>query len=197
MKRWILVLLLLIGGSLLFANGLRIGTSLTAEFLERPDVEAFKIAIDDPTNLVPGLYWEVAGRNLGFGMTYLVDVEKGDIAVDPFTGVFLDWIATADLRYHILGSEVLLDPFVEAGFGAAGRSDMTDYEKAGAGENDYTPTNLSLFGQVGGGLALKLSLLQLGAKFDWRFWNAAVPGAIQDPYPLKNFSVALFGGLAF
>jgi hypothetical protein len=197
MKRWILIVLLLSSASILFAGGLRLGATQNAEFLDRPDVEAFKAVIDDPTNLIPGLYWEFAGNKLGFGMTYLLDVERGDIAVDPFTGVFLDWIATADLRYHIRGSEAFLDPFVEAGFGAAGRSDMTDYEAAGTGTNDYTPTNLSLFGQVGGGLAVKLSLLQLGAKLDWRFWNGAMPGATQDPYPLKNFSVALFGGLAF
>ena len=197
MKKYIVAALLLLAATVLFADGLRIGASLNAEFLDRPDIEAFQIAIDDPTNLIPGLYWEVAGKNLGFGMTYLLDVEKGDIPVDPFTGVFLDWIATADLRYHILGSDAFLDPFVEAGFGAAGRSDITNYEKVGAGTNDYTPTNLSLFGQVGGGLAVKLAVLQVGAKLDWRFWNGAMPGATQDPYPLKYFSVALFGGLAF
>ena len=197
MKKYIVVALLLLATSMLFAEGLRIGASLNLEFMDRPDVEAFQIAIDDPTNLIPGLYWEVAGKKLGFGMTYLLDVEKADIAVDPFTGVFLDWIATADLRYHVLGSETFLDPFVEAGFGAAGRSDITNYKKAGSGTNDYTPTNLSLFGQVGGGLAVKLSLFQLGTKLDWRFWNGAMPGATQDPYPLKNFTVALFGGLAF
>lgn len=197
MKRLILVVILLAGASILFAGGLRLGATLNAEFLDRPDDDAFKEAIDDPANLIPGFSWEFAGNKLGFGMTYLLDVKKGDIAVDPFTGVFLDWFTTADLRYHILGSEAFLDPFVEAGFGAAGRSDMTDYEAAGTGTNDYTPTNLSLFGQVGGGLAVKLFLLQLGAKLDWRFWNGAMPGATQDPYPLKNFSVAFFGGLAF
>ena len=125
------------------------------------------------------------------------DVETLAVAAPVYKEIWLNWMGTADLRYHILGSDAFLDPFVEAGFGAAGRSDMKNYEKAGVGTNDYTPTNLSLFGQVGGGLAVKLSLIQLGAKLDWRFWNGAVPGATQDPYPLKNFSVALFGGLAF
>jgi hypothetical protein len=53
----------------------------------------------------------------------------------------------------VLGSEAFLDPFVEAGFGAAGRSDIINNEKVGAGTNDYIPTNLSLFGQVGGSMA--------------------------------------------
>ncbi|UCF98052.1 MAG: hypothetical protein JSV89_00600, partial [Spirochaetaceae bacterium] len=178
------------------AEGLRIGASSNAEFMDRPDVEALKTAIDDPMNLIPGLYWEIAGKKLGFGMTYLIDVETLDVVAPVYKEIWLNWIGTADLRYHILGSDAFLDPFLEAGFGAAGRSDITNYEKTG-GTNDYTPTHLSLFGQVGGGLAVKLSLLQLGAKLDWRFWNGALPGATQDPYPLKNFSVALFGGLAF
>jgi hypothetical protein len=197
MKKWIVVAVLLLVTAMLFADGLRVGASLNAEFLDRPDVEAFKIAIDEPMNLIPGLYWEVTGKNLGFGMSYLLDVETTDVAAPVYKEIWLDWIATADLRYHILGSEAFLDPFVEAGFGAAGRSDITNYEKVGTGTNDYTPTNLSLFGQVGGGMAVKLSLLQVGAKLDWRFWNGAMPGATQDPYPLKNFAVALFGGLAF
>jgi hypothetical protein len=197
MKKWIVAILLLASVSLVFADGFRVGATLNAEFLDRPDVESFKMAIDDPTNLIPGLYWEIAGKNLGFGMTYLVDIETLDVAAPVYKEIWLDWMGTADLRYHILGSDAFLDPFVEAGFGAAGRSDMTNYEKVGAGTNDYTPTNLSLFGQVGGGLAVKLSMFQVGAKLDWRFWNGAVPGATQDPYPLKNFSVALFGGLAF
>ena len=194
MKRWILAALLLISASVLFAGGLRLGTTFNAEFLDAPDLEAFQTAVDHPTNLIPGLYWEAAGQKLGFGMTYLIDVERLE---SPDPELWMNWITTADLRYHILGSDVFLDPFVETGFGAAGRSDMTNHEKAGTGANDYTPTNLSLFGQVGGGLAFKLSKFQLGAKMDWRFWNGAVPGAAQDPYPLKEFNVALFGGLAF
>ena len=131
MRKYVVAALLLLAATVLSADGPRIGASLNAEFLDRPDIEAF------------------------------------------------------------------LDPFVEAGFGAAGRSDITNYEKVGAGTNDYIPTNLSLFGQVGGGLAVKPAVLQVGAKLGWRFWNGALPGATQDPYPLKNFSVALFGGSAF
>jgi hypothetical protein len=193
-KKWILAVLLLVSASMLFADGLRLGATVDAEFLERPDFEDVSAAIEEPQNLIPGLYWEWAGRNLGFGMTCLIDVDTLDGTVPQ---VWLNWLATADLRYHLLGSDIVLDPFVEAGFGAAGRSDITDHEKAGTGTNDYTPTHLSLFGQVGGGLAVKLSLLQLGARLDWRFWNGAVPGATQDPYPLKSYSVAFFGGLAF
>ncbi len=197
MKRWILAVLLLAGASSAFAGSLRLGAMLAAEFVDRPGVEEFEGAIDDKTNLIPGLYWELAGRRLGFGMSCLLDLEKADVPAPVEEEFWLDWISTADLRYHILGSDAFLDPFLEAGFGAAGRSDVTNYEKAGVGSNDDTPTNLSLFGQVGGGLAVKIAVFQLGARLDWRFWNGEMPGAAQDPYPLKNVSAALFGGLAF
>jgi hypothetical protein len=144
------------------------------------------------------LYWEIAGRKFGMGMTYLLDLEKVDKTIpSPHEERWLDWMTTLDARYHIFGADTFLDPFVEAGFGAAGRSNITNYEELGLGSNDYTPTNMSLFGQVGGGLALKLSMFHFGAKADWRFWNGAVPRTAYDAYPLKNFSVALFGGLAF
>jgi hypothetical protein len=47
-------------------------------------------------------------------------------------------------------ASILLD---ESGFGAAGRSEICTSEKAGTGTNNYTPTNLSLFGYAGGWLA--------------------------------------------
>ncbi len=198
MKRWlILTVLIASAASTAFAGGLRFGAQIGAEFLNRPSLAAVSQEFDQRANLIPGLYWEVVPRKLGFGMTYLLDLEK--LAVAPPVGqeLWLDWISSLDLRFHLLGPKAFLDPYLEAGFGAAGRSNVTDYQAVGAGPNDYTPTNLSLFGQVGGGLGLTLGIFQVGARADWRFWNGAVPGTSFDPYPLKNFSVALVGGLAF
>jgi hypothetical protein len=197
MRRWLISILLVAGTAAAFAGSFRFGAQYGAEFLERPSVSGVIQAFDQKTNLLPGLYWEYAPGNLGFGMTGLFDFNKVDVAAPVYKQLWLDYITSLDLRFHILGPRAFLDPFVEAGFGTAGRSDVTNYEAVGAGSNDFTPTNLSLFGQVGGGLALKLAIFQLGARFDWRFWNGAVPGTSFDPYPLKNFSVALFGGLAF
>ena len=187
----------LAGAALGFAGGLRFGAELSAEFVDRPSVEAVMQEFDQRANLIPGLYLEYAPKNLGIGVTALLDLTKAPGTAPVDEELWLDWISSLDLRYHFLGSQAFLDPFIEAGFGAAGRSNITDYEAFGVGANDYSPTNLSLFGQVGAGLAVKLSIFHLGAKADWRFWNGAVPGTAYEPYPLKNVSIALFGGLAF
>jgi len=193
----VLAVALLVGGAALsFAGGFRIGAEVSAEFVERPDLSGVVQEFDSRANLIPGLYWEYLPGNLGFGMTALVDLTRATGTLVP-EELWLDWISSIDLRYHFLGGQSFLDPFIEGGLGAAGRSNLTDYEAAGVGTTDYSPTNLSLFGQVGAGLALKVSMFQVGAKADWRFWNGAVPGTSYDPYPLKNVSVALFGGLAF
>ena len=197
MKRWLIIILLAAGAASAFAGSFRFGVQYGAEFLDRPSVSGVMQAFDQRVGLLPGLYLEYAPGKLGFGLTSLLGYNKVDVAAPVYKERWLDYITSLDLRFHFLGPRAFLDPFVEAGFGTAGRSDVTDYEAVGAGSNDFTPTNLSLFGQVGGGLAVKLAIFQLGARFDWRFWNGAVPGTSFDPYPLKNFSVALFGGLAF
>jgi hypothetical protein len=197
MKRWLIIFLLLAGAATAFAGSFRFGAQYGAEFVDRPSVSGVMQAFDQRTGLLPGLYWEYAPGKLGFGMTSLFGFNRVDVAAPVYQERWLDYITSLDLRFHFLGPRATLDPFIEAGFGAAGRSNFTDYEAIGAGSNDYSPTNLSLFGQAGGGLALKLSIFQLGARLDWRFWNGAVPGTAFAPYPLKNFSVALFGGLAF
>jgi hypothetical protein len=192
-----IVVFLVAGAALSFAGGLRFGAEVSAEFVDRPNLEGVMQEFDQRTNLIPGLYWEYVPKHLGFGMTALLDVTRADVAAPVYEELWLDWISSLDLRYHFLGSQAFLDPFIEAGFGAAGRSNLTDYEALGLGANDYSPVNLSLFGQVGAGVALKVSIFHIGAKAGWRFWNGAVPGTSFDPYPLKNVSVALFGGLAF
>lgn len=191
------VCFLLAGAALGGAEGFRLGAGVSAEFAEPPSLEGVVMEFDERANLIPGMYWEYVPKNLGIGMTALLDLNRSSAPAPVYHELWLDWIASLDLRYHLLGGHAVLDPFLEAGFGAAGRSDVTDYEAASAGANDYTPTNLSLFGQVGAGLAFRLWVLQVGAKADWRFWSAAAPGTSYDPYPLKSVSVALFGGLAF
>jgi hypothetical protein len=193
----LIVTFLVAGAALSFAGGFRIGAEVSAEFVERPDLESVMQEFDQRTNLIPGLYWEYVGNHLGIGMTALLDVTRADAAAPVYEELWLDWISSLDLRYHFLGPQAFLDPFIEAGLGVAGRSNLTDYEALGVGTTDYSPTNLSLFSQVGAGLALKVSVFHVGAKAGWRFWNGAVPGTSYDPYPLKNITVGLFGGLAF
>ena len=120
-------------------------------------------SFDDQANLIPGSYWEVLTGNLGFGMTYLAKFSRQEsILAEIDYKWYLDWIGSADLRYHFLKG-VPLDPFAEAGFGCAGRVEITHYGEYDLGD-ERDPLHLSLFGQVGCGLALRLDPVHVGAK---------------------------------
>jgi hypothetical protein len=74
--------------------------------------------------------------------------------------------------------------------------DITGYGAYGL-EDERDPLNLSLFGQVGGGLALRMAQFHVGAKALYRFYNEPIPATQIEVYPLKNFHFAFFGGMSF
>jgi hypothetical protein len=198
MKRTIGIVLLIgtIGAAGALAESFRIGIQGGVELLNRPRYDTIRKSFDDQADLIPGIYWEVIIDNLGFGMTYLAKFSRQDSTLPPIDYEwYLDWIGSADIRYHFLG-EFPLDPFAEAGFGCAGRVDITNFGEYGL-DDERDPLSLSLFGQVGGGLALRLDQVHIGAKALYRFTNQPVPATQFDLYPLKNFHFAFFGGLSF
>jgi hypothetical protein len=199
MKKTIqLTALLLSGmaGMTVFAESVRLGFQSGVELLKRPGFDALGREFDNQANLMMGLYWEVIPHNVGFGMTYLAKFERQDAELPEINNQwYLDWIGSFDLRYHFLRYS-FLDPFAEAGLGCAGRVDITRYEPYDF-PGERNPLNLSLFGQVGGGLAVRLRGLHLGGKALYRFYNQPPPATQFDEYPLKNFHFALFGGLSF
>jgi hypothetical protein len=178
-----------------FGESFRLGTSVGAELLDRPTFESIQQEFDEGTNLLSGLYWEVLRDHLGFGMTYLVDFQRLDSPYPEMEYLwFVDWVGSFDLRYHFF-EDFFLDPFLEAGLGSAGRVDISSYEENGLpGVED--PLQLSVFGQVGGGLAFRLSGLHLGARLLYRAFNGVPPATEFQPYPLKGFRFDLFGGFS-
>ena len=56
---------------------------------------------------------------------------------------------------------------------------------------------LSIFGQMGGGLTVRLSDLHIGGKLLYRFINEIPPATQFEPCPLKSFQFVLFGGVSF
>jgi hypothetical protein len=178
-----------------FGESFRLGTSVGAELLDRPTFESIQQEFDEGTNLLSGLYWEVLRDHLGFGMTYLVDFQRLDSPYPEMQYLwFVDWVGSFDLRYHFF-EDFFLDPFLEAGLGSAGRVDISSYEENGLpGVED--PLELSVFGQVGGGLAFRLSGLHLGARLLYRVFNDVPPATEFQPYPLKGFRFDLFGGFS-
>ena len=150
---------------------------------------------DNKVIVYPGLYWEYIPGNLGIGMTYLVKFNRlASTLPDMDYTWYFDWIGTLDARYHFL-RESFIDPFIEAGIGNAGRVDMTSYGPGLEGMRDELL--LSLFGQMGGGVAFHFKEMHLGVKMLYRFLNQPVPATDFSTYPLKNFQVSFFGGVAF
>jgi hypothetical protein len=195
-KAFLIVLVLTaMGCAAAFGESFRLGASVGAELLDRPTLEAIQQEFGEGANLLSGLYWEVLPGHLGFGMTYLVDFQSTDSPYPQLDKLwFVDWVGSFDFRYHFL-EDFFLDPFLEAGLGSAGRADISPYEENGlpAAEN---PTQLSLFGQLGGGLAFRLSGLHLGARLLWRTFNEIPPATEFQPYALKRFRLDLFGGFS-
>ena len=178
------------------ADSFRLGFQGGVELLNRPRHDTILKSFDDQANLIPGMYWEVIIDNVGFGMTYLAKFSRQESVLPEINYEwYLDWIGSGDLRYHFLRG-FPIDPFAEAGFGCAGRVDITNYGAHDL-EGERDPLYLSLFGQVGGGLALRLDNMHVGAKALYRFYNQPPPATQFEVYPLKNFHFAFFGGLSF
>jgi len=195
-KMMILTLLILFcGTSSLFAEKFRLGAVGGIELFDSPVNMIIEKKFDDNFAVYPGLYWEVVPGNLGFGMTYL---GKFDRQTTSLPGIdyqwHFNWIGTFDFRYHFI-KDSLLDPFVEAGIGNAGRVDITPYSSGL--ENEQDELLISNFGQVGGGIAFNLKDFHVGAKVLVRFLNMPLPATQFEPYPLKNFNLSIFGGASF
>jgi hypothetical protein len=178
-----------------FGESFRLGVSVGPELVNRPTCESILLAFDRRTDLLPGFYWEVLMNHVGLGMTYLADFHD---SASPYPELdklwYLDWVGSLDLRYHFL-PDFVLDPFLEAGVGNAGRVDISAYQENGLPSPERL-LGLSLFGQAGAGLAVRLSALHVGARLLWRFANEPVPATSFEPYPLKNFRFDLFGGFS-
>jgi hypothetical protein len=194
-KMLLILVVLLLGTSSLFAEKFRLGGVGAIEMFDSPVNMFSEKNFNNNFEVYPGLYWEVMPGNLGFGMTYLgkFDRRSGTLPGVDYEWYF-DWIGTWDFRYHFI-KDRLLDPFVEAGIGNAGRVDITDY---GPGHDDEREELIiSNFGQVGGGLAFNLQEFHIGAKAIIRFLNKPLPATQFQPYPLKNFNLSIFGGARF
>ena len=195
-KRMLLILVVLLcGTSSLFAEKFRLGAVGGIELFDSPVTMMSEKKFDDNFEVFPGLYWEVVPGNFGFGMTYL---GKFDRETSTLPGVdyhwHFNWIGTFDFRYHFI-KDRLLDPFVEAGIGNAGRVDITSYGPGLEDERDVLV--ISNFGQAGGGLAFNLKDFHVGAKVLVRFLNRPLPATQYEAYPMKNFNLSIFGGASF
>jgi len=97
-----------------------------------------------------------------------------------------------------------LDPFIEAGFGAAGRVDLSSQQESlapgylYAGNYDYNDynrlLNLSLIGYIAAGLSIRINMLYVSGKLSYWPLNTPPPATQYMPYPVKQFQFAISAG---
>jgi hypothetical protein len=195
-RRTILILVFfMFAAGVSLADEFRLGGMGGVELVNSFHKSDLRREFDSRVTVYPGLYWEYIPGNLGIGMTYLLKFNREASALPDIDHTwYFDWIGTVDVRYHFL-NESFLDPFIEAGFGNAGRVDMTSYEPESERMRDELL--MSLFGQMGGGVAFHFKEMHLGLKMLYRFINQPVPATGFGTYSLKNFHVSFFGGVTF
>jgi hypothetical protein len=188
----------------------RLSMNLAADFVDRPTITAVRTKFDDQAKVFWGPSWEVILDNVGFGMHYLVKFDRLATEEDyPLYDWSLDWMGDFFVSYHFFGVGRFLDPFIEVGFGNAGRVDI-DHDPGYwvrhpmMGEWDYVyewqpnqsgVSHMSLFPYIGAGLAVDLSGIIIGARINYRPVVLPVPAAQFLDFPLTNLQVGFTAGV--
>ena len=151
-RQLILILTLAIAalGAPCFASAVHVSADLTADFATGASApQIIATFLDGSQPVLGGFGWEVILGRMGFGGDYEVDFHK-----DASASWWLDWYAPAlYLSLHPVGANHFLDPFVQIGFGSAGRVSLQ-----GMSAPDFNDQlMLSLFPFVAAGLGLNIS----------------------------------------
>jgi hypothetical protein len=195
-KTWVLILFLALPALTVLAEETRLGLAAGLELPARPSCEELIGGYRAGTNVMPGFYWETIPGQLGCGLTCLFRFDREPSALPELAYRWsTEWIASWDFRFHLFRWS-FLDPFLELGFGGAGRVDTTDYQSAGLSREQLAdPMLLSLFGQAGWGLGVRMGSLRVGARMLYRFFNDPPPNTAFRPYPLEPFHFDLMAGI--
>lgn len=180
------------------ADVVRLGLTGALDFMEKPDCHSIVGQYQLQENIWSGFYWEVLFDHFGFGGNYLARFDTQASSTTGYNDWTIGWLGSFDFRYHLL-TKCLVDPFAELGFGCAGNI-FLPYEAAPLPEGNVPDMNrlkLSLFGDVGLGLALRLNPIHVGGKLNYYFVNYPLPMTQFAPYPLENFTFSLFAGVTF
>ena len=190
-----------------FRMALAVGT----DFAERPSYQDIGAGFNDPANVFEGLHLEViTDRIVGFGIDGLVRfTETATNGIDESAAWWFDWNGRLFVSAHFFGGGAIVDPFVEIGYGCVGRVNLS-YARSGVWSedeaglwryewydtNDEGLTNISLFPVVSAGVAFDLAGFLIGARIAYRPIVHVVPGTRVENYPLTQFHIGLFGGVA-
>ena len=218
MKKLVMIcaVFLCIGFSAAAHSQFRIAGDAAADFVSMPGGAGIDYTLENPANFMSGFYWEVLHHSrVGFGNHYLARFSRMPSQFDYVDwDWWFDWNGDMFLSFHFFRVGRMVDPFVQVGYGCAGRVRMTE-----ANENYWVQdihgdwyydsvywnpdgdnaavTNMSLYPFVAAGLALDLRGFLISARVAYRPFVHPVPGTQFDNYPLKNLQVALSAGIAF
>lgn len=185
----------------------RLGAMFGVGFVDSPSVSEMISEIGKGVNFKPGFEFGMKINRIGFGLNTLLMFNR---TVSENTDLHwdwtFDWISTVNIGYHFARTWYFLDPFIEAGFGAAGRVDLTpddDFVEQMACleagnyyycDEDSDLLGLSLVGYIAAGLSLRLDMLYISGKLSYWPLNSPPPATQFMPYPLKQFQFAISAG---
>ncbi|HVO39767.1 MAG TPA: hypothetical protein VMV03_12125 [Spirochaetia bacterium] len=134
-----------------------------------------------------GVGWEVILGKVGFGGDYMASFLHS-----PDSQWWLDWYAQPlFLSFHPLRRGFVLDPFVQAGLGSAGR--VLLHHWTGSPDSNLF---LSIFPFVAGGLAVDLEGFLASAKVSYAPFMTPPPATTFENAPIGQIQVTLSVGIA-
>lgn len=148
--------------------------------------------------IFPSLFWEVNYNNLGIGMSYSTNLlkEKSLYGIHEYDWN-MDWEATFDFKYHLLGTDKIIDPFTEISFGTKTNNMLRPYKrhnnawkedssgvyrltKESKSINDQSIQSFSIIGNVSGGFNINFQDFFIGCKVGVQFFNSDSYKLVQD-----------------
>jgi hypothetical protein len=158
---------------------------ISKDFMSSPSFDQAVQALGSE-NPFTGFGWEVLMDHVGIGGQYLVNFhEEGQ------DGWWLDWNGQAVYAsYHIFGARSMLDPFVDAGLGSAGRVFL------GPEGCDAARLAISVYPFASAGAAVHLQGVRIGAKLSYALGRTAIPATTIPDYPLGRFQACAFAGFS-
>lgn len=190
----------------------RMAGNAAVDVADKPAMSDLQSSLDDPASFFYGGHWEViTGGSVGFGMHGLTRFTAGPMAepVSDLDNWWMDWNGDLFISFHLFGGGAVVDPFLEIGYGCAGRVELTQGPSGYWSQGDdglwtytwypesYEPvTNMSLYPCVAAGVAFDLDGFLIGIRGAYRPVAHAIPATRIPNYPLKSVQISFIGGLA-
>jgi hypothetical protein len=171
-----------------FAGSVHLTGNLGSDFSKGPTAQQVISTFTDPAQQPYGGFgWEVVLGKMGFGGDYSVSFFRNDASQ-----WWLDWYGQPlFISFHPLRSRMLLDPYLQAGLGSAGRVFLGEW-------SGPAPSNLylSIFPFAAAGLSLNLEGFLVGAKVSYAPFLTPPPATGFSNAPIGNIQVTLSVGVA-